>query len=199
MKNNIKVREGWTGPGRRDEQIKPLQLSEDGLHIDMNRRGMYEWWYFDAHLDNGYTLVVFFYAKYPNPGLDQGKTGVEITLVKPNGNRVQKFIPYGKSDFTASRDRPEVTIGKNTLRVEKQEGELANYIIDINEEGLGCHLIYKAEVNGWKPGTGLSHFGDLGTFGWIVLKQERSQISKKSLVKNGFRPLPVFSIPMHFT
>ncbi|MHA2097001.1 MAG: hypothetical protein ACW98F_20515 [Candidatus Hodarchaeales archaeon] len=68
-------------------------------------------------------------------------------------------MPYNKSDFTASRDKPEVTIGKNTLRVEKRKGELPIYKIDINEKELGCHLIYRAEVNGWKPGTGLSHFG----------------------------------------
>jgi hypothetical protein len=165
---NTNVEEGWTGPGRQDTQIVPLLLSEDGLHIDMKKRQNYEWWYFDAHLDNGYTLVVFFYAKYPNPGLDQGKTGVEITLVKPDGKRIQKFIAYSKSEFTAARDKPEVTIGKNTLRVEEQEGDLPIYKININEKDLGCHLIYTAQVDGWKPGTGLSHFGDLGTFGWIV-------------------------------
>lgn len=167
MVKNTKVHEGWTGPGRRDAQIEPLLFSEDGLHIDMKKWGMYEWWYFDVHLDSGHTLVVFFHAKNPNPGL-QGKTGIEIVLVRPDGKRVQKFISYSKSDFFAARDKPEVTIGKNTLRAEKQEGELPVYEININEKELGCHLIYKAQVNGWKPGTGLSHFGDLGSFGWIV-------------------------------
>ncbi|MFX1515145.1 MAG: hypothetical protein ACFFC6_02470 [Promethearchaeota archaeon] len=107
-----KVIEGWTGPGRRDEKIEPLSLSEDGLHIDIYKRGVAEWWYFDAHLDNGYTLVVFFYAKNPNPGM-RGKTGVELVLLRPNGKRVQKFISYSKSDFSAAKDKPEVTIGIN--------------------------------------------------------------------------------------
>ena len=49
----IEVIEGWTGPGRYDEQIIPLLYSEDGLHIDMNKKGNYEWWYFDSHLKNG--------------------------------------------------------------------------------------------------------------------------------------------------
>lgn len=147
--------------------IEPLKPVDDGLHIDMNERGMYEWWYFDAHLDNGYTLVVFFHASNPNPGLE-GKTGIEIVLLRPDGVRVQKFIPYNKSEFSASRDRPEVTIGENTLRVQQRDGELPVYEIKVKEQDLGCHLTYRAEVNGWKPGTGLSHFGHLGYFGWVI-------------------------------
>ena len=69
MTNKTTVTEGWTGPGRRDACIEPLPLSEDGLHMDLGEKGVYEWWYFDAHLDNGYTLVVFFHASIPNPGL----------------------------------------------------------------------------------------------------------------------------------
>jgi len=165
MIRNTKVVEGWTGPSRHDSIIEPLKPVDDGLHMD--RRGMYEWWYFDAHLDNGYTIVVFFHASNPNPGLE-GKTGMEIVLLRPDGVRVQKFVPYKKSDFFAARDKPEVTIGQNTLRVQQEDGALPVYEINVREQGLGCHLTYKAEVNGWKPGTGLSHFGDLGFFGWVI-------------------------------
>jgi len=165
MPRNKEVIEGWTGPGRCDSIIEPLKPIDDALH--MKGRGMYEWWYLDAHLDNGYTLVIFFHASNPNPGLE-GKTGMEIILLRPDGVRVQKFIPYKKSDFSAARDKPEVTIGENTLRVQQRDGELPVYEIDVKEQSIGCHLTYRAEVNGWKPGTGLSHFGDLGFFGWVI-------------------------------
>ena len=101
MPDKVKVIEGWTGPGRRDARIEPLKAVDDGLHMD--QKGMYEWWYFDAHLDNGYTIVVFFHASNPNPGLT-GKTGMEIVLVKPDGKRTQRFIPYPKSQFAAARE-----------------------------------------------------------------------------------------------
>jgi len=165
MPEKNKVIEGWTGPGRSDAMILPLEPVDDGHHMD--QKGMYEWWYFDAHLDNGYTLVVFFHASNPNPGV-AGKTGMEIVLLRPDGIRVQKFIPYKKSQFSAARDKPEVTIGKNTLRVEHGDEELPVYRVNVEEAGLGCHLAYHAEVNGWKPGTGLSHFGNLGFFGWVI-------------------------------
>jgi hypothetical protein len=164
---NTKVMEGWSGPGRRDALIEPLKLADDGLHIDVGVRGFYEWWYFDGHLDSGHTLVVFFYAANPNPGL-QGKAGVEIVLVDPDGKRTQKFFAYPQAKFSASKDKPEVTMGVNRLRVKQQDSRLPIYEIDINEAGLGCHLVYTAEVDGWKPGSGLSQFGSLGTFGWVV-------------------------------
>ena len=193
MKKNSKVIEGWTGPGRRDSVIELLQPVNDGLYMDVNKRGMYEWWYFDAHLDNGYTLVIFFHASNPNPGLT-GKTGMEIVLLRSDGVRVQKFIPYKKSQFTAARDKPEVTIGKNTLRVQQQDGNLPIYKIDVKENGFECHLTYHAEVNGWKPGTGLSHFGNLGFFGWVI---PFARASVEGTVTDGDKTFQVKGIGYH--
>ena len=161
------VSEGWSGPGRQDTTIEPLRPADDGLHMEKGQRGMYEWWYFDAHLDSGHTLVVFFHASNPNPGLE-GKTGIEIVLLRPDGRRIQKFFPYDRSQFAAARDKPEVTIGGNTIRFEQQDGDLPVYEINVREKDLGCQLRYSAEVDGWKPGTGLSQFGQLGFFGWVI-------------------------------
>jgi hypothetical protein len=191
MPDTFKVVEGWTGPGRRDGRIEPLQPSDDGLHLD--RPGMYEWWYFDAHLDTGHILVVFFHASNPNPGLE-GKTGIEIVLLRPDGQRLQRFIPYPKSQFAAARDKPEVTIGGNTLRVEQRAGELPVYHIDVKENGLGCHLTYTAEVQGWKPGTGLSHFGNLGFFGWVI---PFARAAVAGTITDGDQTLPVSGVGYH--
>ena len=51
-----KVVEAWTGPGRKDEKITLFKPEYDAIHIDMNKRGNTEWWYFDAILDNGYIV-----------------------------------------------------------------------------------------------------------------------------------------------
>ena len=166
-RNSIKVKEGWTGPGRRDGNIVPLNPEEDGIHMDMDKKGVYEWWYFDAHTDSGHTVVVFFHASNPNPGV-AGKTGVEIVLLRPNGERVQKFIPYKKKDFIASREKADVKIGHNYLTSEQSEVGLPVYEIFIDEADIGCHLTYTAEVNGWKPGSGDSQFGNMGSFSWII-------------------------------
>lgn len=163
----MKVTEGWTGPGRCDSVIERLKLEDDGLHMHPGEKGMYEWWYFDAHLDTGHTLVVFFHASNPNPGLE-GKIGVEMVLLRPDGKRNQKFIAYDKSNFTAAHDKPEVRIGQNSIKIDQPDGAMPIYEVFVKEQGIGCHLKYTTEVNGWKPGTGLSHFGNMGFFGWVI-------------------------------
>ncbi|MFX1446073.1 MAG: hypothetical protein ACFFHV_21905, partial [Promethearchaeota archaeon] len=59
-----KIIEGWTGPGRRDGVIAPFKPEHDALHIDLNKKGNFEWWYFDARLEGEYTAVGFFRAAH---------------------------------------------------------------------------------------------------------------------------------------
>jgi hypothetical protein len=189
----MRVIEGWTGPGRRDGVIEPLNLGEDGLHMELARRGMFEWWYFDAHLDSGHTLVVFFHAANPNPGL-QGQTGLEIVLLRPDGKRVQHFFPHSRQDFSAAPDKAEVTIGRNTIRVRQGDGGMPVYEIVVDEPGLGCQLTYTAEVNGWKPGTGLSRFGETGFFGWNI---PFARASVSGILTDGDSQMAVTGIGYH--
>ena len=187
------VKEGWTGPGQRDTSIKPLTAGEDGLHIDMNTKGSYEWWYFDAHFESGHTLVVFFHAANPNPGM-AGKPGVEIVLLRPDGKKTQKFVPYSKSEFAASRDKADIKVGEIYLRVEQLEGELPRYEIYIKEKDFSCHLTYRAEVNGWKPGTGISQFGKMGYFAWVV---PFARASVEGTITDGINTIQVKGVGYH--
>lgn len=164
---SAKVKEGWAGPGRKDGVISKLTPSDDALHIDLTRRGMYEWWYFDARLEGDYTIVVFFHASNPNPGV-AGKTGVELTVVRPSGEKTQRFIEYHRSRFSASRGEPDVRMGDNYLKVDYSRGDLPAYEIHVDEDDLRFDLTYTSEVQGWKPGDGYSHFGDMGYFAWVV-------------------------------
>ncbi len=162
------VKEGWNGPGRKDGVITPITPEDDALHIDVGKKNQFEWWYFDAHLNGGYTLVAFFYAANPNPGLDVGKIGVELVLLRPDGRKTQHFVKYKKSDFYASREKADVKIGQNYLEVEYSQDDLPTYRIHLDEGELGFDLVYHCEVVGWKPGSGFSHFADLGYFAWVI-------------------------------
>ena len=51
---STKIKEKWLGPGKKDGEIKPIKPRDDALHIDINKKGTREWWYFDARLDNEY-------------------------------------------------------------------------------------------------------------------------------------------------
>ncbi|MHA1136609.1 MAG: lipocalin-like domain-containing protein [Candidatus Thorarchaeota archaeon] len=196
MTDNINpdVKEGWTGPGRRDGEILPLKPDDDALHIDVGAKNQFEWWYFDAHLKGGYTLVAFFYAAYPNPGLDQGKIAVELTLLRPDGRKTQKVIKYKKPDFYASTEKPDVKIGDNTMTVEFTDDGLPVYKIFLEDEDLMFNLTYKAQVKGWKPGTGYSHFADLGHFAWVV---PFPRASVKGTIRDGDKEMSVTGVGYH--
>jgi hypothetical protein len=161
---STKIKEAWLGPGRKDGQIKPITPKDDALHIDMKEKGTREWWYFDARLDNGYTVVGFFRAKHERTG----KTGVEITIYKPDGEKIQNVIDYSPSDLSASRDIPDVKIGNNYIKVDFSNKELPIYEIFLDEGEYGLHLKYIASVHGWKPGNGYIEFGKSNQFGWVI-------------------------------
>ena len=161
---NTKIKEAWLGIGRKDDVIEPIQPIDDALHIDMKKRGTREWWYFDAHLDNGYTVVGFFRAKHERTG----KTGVEIVIYKPNGTKIQQVINYDHSDFIASRNLADVQIGQNYIKVDYSNKDFPIYEIYLDEGEYGFHLKYKALVPGWKPGKGYIEFGRSNQFGWVA-------------------------------
>ncbi len=159
-----KIKEAWLGPGRKDGQIIPIKSKDDALHIDMEKKATREWWYFDARLDNNYTVVGFFRAKHERTG----KTGVEITIYKPNGEKIQKVIDYLHSDLIASNTVPDVQIGNNYVKVDYSNKELPIYEVFLEEGDYGFHLKYVAKVPGWKPGKGYIEFGKSNQFGWVV-------------------------------
>jgi hypothetical protein len=161
---STKIKEAWLGPGKKDGQIQPITPKDDALHIDMEKKGTREWWYFDARLDNGYTVVGFFRAKHERTG----KTGVEITIYKPDGEKIQNVYDYSHSDLKASREISDVQIGNNFVKVDFSNKELPIYEIFLDEGEYGIHLKYTAKTHGWKPGHGYIEFGKSNQFGWVV-------------------------------
>ncbi|MFX1561136.1 MAG: lipocalin-like domain-containing protein [Promethearchaeota archaeon] len=188
------AKEGWTGPGRRDGSIVPMDPEDDALHIEVGKKNQYEWWYFDAHLDGGYTLVAFFYAAYPNPGPTSGKIGVELVLLRPDGRKTQKFVKYDKSEFFASREKADVKIGNNYMRVDYNKGDLPVYELHLDEGELAFDLTYTCEVKGWKPGNGFIHFHEKDYLTWIV---PFARASVKGTIRDGEQTMSVNGVGYH--
>src|SRR6202012_832877 len=80
------------------DALKPF---EDGARTD-GAPGTYEWWYFDAHLDDGAKLVVVFYTKEITE-LGKGLSPqIRIDLTPPDGTAVQKVADLDPATFTAT-------------------------------------------------------------------------------------------------
>lgn len=194
MENNKnvsdKVKEGWSGPGHRDEVIPIIQPKDNALHIDLNKKHYFEWWYFDARLEGGYTAVGFLRAAHERTG----KTSVEIAIYPPGGGRLQRHADYKRSDMTASREIADIQIGHNYLKVDYSNKDLASYEVFIDEGNLGLHLKYVAKVYGWMPGDGSTLFGDKGSFCWCV---PIPRASVEGTIRIGDKKIPVKGIGYH--
>src|ERR1700748_1988793 len=80
--------------------IKPW---EDGMRTD-GSPGTYEWWYFDAHLDDGTRLVVGFQTKQ-STALDKPTSPViRIDLTLPGGTPLQQLVEPDAETFSASAE-----------------------------------------------------------------------------------------------
>ena len=193
MVENIspKVKEAWTGPGRKDGTITVATPKDDALHMD--KKGMYEWWYFDAHLEGGYTVVAFFHASNPNPGT-AGKIGVEMTLLRPDGRKTAFFVEYDKSEFEASTEVPNVKIGENYMTSDFSNPSLPVYEIHMEEREIGFHLTYTSTVHGWMPGNGYSEFGGMGYFAWVI---PFARASVSGTIRDGDKTITVKGIGYH--
>jgi hypothetical protein len=146
--------------------IDPVEVAqfEDGQRIG-TEKGRYEWWYFDAHLDNGATVVVVFYTKpnvSPNGPL---APRITINLTLPDGRRFDKIHDATADQFSASKERCDVRIGPNRF-----VGDLRRYRITAAIEEISVEIELTAEVRAWRPKSGHIYFGAEGReklFAWL--------------------------------
>jgi len=145
--------------------LEPDHVSpwEDGARTD-GRAGTYEWWYFDAHLDDGAKLVVVFSTKsFTDIGKPLAPT-IRIDLDLPDGTSFNKIAEFKPEEFSASGDRCDVRIGNNSFR-----GDLHTYKIIAAAQDIAVEIRLTGEVAAWRPQTGHWYFGanDVHEFNWL--------------------------------
>lgn len=136
---------------------------EDGMRTSLDP-GQYEWWYFDAHLDDGSVVVIVFYTR-SMVGIDSpAEPLVTASLTDPDGTRHSLVDQVKPGDFRASRDRCDVTIGKSRIT-----GDLKTYRILVNMKSFSCDLTLAGKVPAWRPATGYAFYGkeEKRYFAWL--------------------------------
>ena len=139
------------------------EVWEDGTRTN-GAKGTYEWWYFDAHLDDGTTVVIVFYTK-PFSKTKKGLIPfITISIDKPNGTSIQKAYVGKANKFSASDTICDVVIGENYFR-----GDLKNYEIHFKDNELQIDAKIKRTTESWRPKTGHIYYGTKGDyFAWLV-------------------------------
>jgi len=132
---------------------REIQPWEDGARTD-DRPGTYEWWYFDAHLDDGAKLVVVFMDKElstPQKPLDPT---ILLNLDLADGRSYEKVLKFDPAAWTSAKDRADVRIGENRFT-----GDLHTYRITATVDEIAVDITLEGEVPPWRPATGYMVFG----------------------------------------
>lgn len=129
-----------------------IEPREDGMRTS-GARGTYEWWYFDFTLDDGSTLVITFNTKDPTRPDTPLTPILSFKLDGPDGVRVDRTLVAAVKDFHAATDRCDLTIGPCTAR-----GDLHDYALHIELDGVTADLRLHGTVPPWRPGTGYAVF-----------------------------------------
>ena len=135
--------------------IAPVEVAEfeDGQRIGVDS-GRYEWWYFDAHLDDGAAVVVVFYTK---PNVSPGgplAPRITINITMPDGRMFDKVLDVGSELFRASKSGCDVRIGTNRF-----VGDLNRYDITATIEEISVDIGLTGQVRAWRPKSGHLYFG----------------------------------------
>ena len=130
--------------------IKPW---EDGARTD-DRPGTYEWWYFDAHLDDGAKLVVVFMDKDLATPQKPLEPTIRLNLDLADGRSFEKFVTFNPELWTSAKDHADVRIGENRF-----SGDLHVYRISATVEEVTVDITLEAELPAWRPETGYMLFG----------------------------------------
>lgn len=134
-----------------------IQPWEDGwrTHAAADTRGTFEWWYFDAHLDDGSTVTVEFHTKPPYVSPKTPLTPfVLMTTTSSAGERRDLTLIADPGEFSASLDDCDVRIGANHFR-----RTASGYAIHVEIEGTTADFTLHPEVPPWRPATGHVFFG----------------------------------------
>ena len=154
----------------RDEDYRRIGISkdsvapwEDGARTD-GGRGTYEWWYFDAHLDDGAKLVVIFMTKdlsAPNKPLSPM---IRLNLDLPDGRSFSFIRDYPAGSFSAAGAHADVRIAQNRFT-----GDLSHYEIHAEIDDVKVDVTLDAEIRPWRPHTGYLVFGEKRDleFSWL--------------------------------
>ncbi len=140
---------------------KEIQSFEDGLR-SKPVRGSYEWWYFDAKLKDGSSLVIVFHTGPIASFSDGFKPYVTFDLTNPCGLEIHREYFSKENDYSFSKEQCEARIGECVFK-----GDLHNYEIYYKDEEVEAIVTLKGKVPSWRPHSGHIFFNEKDYFAWL--------------------------------
>lgn len=137
---------------------------EDGART-LSMKDSFEWWYLDAQLEDGTTLVLWMGHDWP-PATKGWHVSLEITA--PGVAPFKRLLPI-KGPISVGSERAQVQLGPHSF-----VGDLNSYRIVVDPDsmgGAGVDLTLTRRVPSYRPGTG--YFGTRQDyFAWLAAVPE---------------------------
>lgn len=142
------------------DQIVPW---EDAARTD-GRSGTYEWWYFDAHLDDGAKLVVIFMTKDLSAPKKPLSPVIRLNFALPDGRSFSIIRDFPADAYSSANDRTDVRIAGNTFK-----GDLRHYEVAVEIDDIKIDVTLDADIRPWRPQSGYLVFGEQRNleFSWL--------------------------------
>ncbi len=150
----------------RDGLTEVVQPWEDARRAS-TERGTFEWWYFDAHFQDGTTAVIVF-ATRPiiNPSAPL-TPNLSLTITRSDGRKTAEFNLSPVRQFAASTEVCDVRIGSSWVKWSESNGRWT-YRLHAETRTMSADLTFTGLVPPWRPGAGKSYFGSLDRyFAWL--------------------------------
>lgn len=144
----------------------------DATHFYSNKN-YFEWWYFDAHFDDGHSFV----GGLMDPAIyrmGRKDSHMYLHIYTPEGEKLHNFVFIPRNRFSASNKTCDVELGANRIR-----GAYPVWTIHLMHEDFEVQLEFKNKLPGWCRGNGELLFGNLShpkVFGWLIA-QPRADVS----------------------
>ena len=150
----------------RDHLNTKVEEWEDGQRASTNC-GEFEWWYFDAHFEDGSTAVIVYATKPIINPRTRLTPNLSITITPPGKEKQARFSLPDASTYSASTKACDVHLGPSWVRQSQQDG---HWVYELHAESgdLCADLTFTSVVPPWRPGAGKCYFGDLEHyFAWM--------------------------------
>ena len=146
---------------------KKVEPWEDGRRDNFEPHH-FEWWYFDAVLDDGTVVVVQFMPRSGKSifGKKTGPAVVKFTVTTPDGRKHFWEPAFKLNETHYSTDRCDVQYGPHYMR-----GDLTDYQIHMEPvNGMGVDFRLHSTTTPWRPGTSYFRFGsDDKYYTWLCV------------------------------
>lgn len=139
---------------------KEIAIWEDG-HRTNGKFGEYEWWYFDAKLEDGSSLVIIFYTQPVTAGTPGYAPSMSLSFTR-DGKHFQDAAAFKKKDCSFARERCCVRMRENYI-----EGDLNRYTIHYATDKVQADVTLTGSTASWRPDTGHIFFDEKDYFAWL--------------------------------